>query len=81
VHLVCPPRRVSEGRDLLFATVEAAGYPVRDVDMLSGGGAAVELAAVLATTTAEEADLDGMVEALKTHAFVESATWSVSATT
>lgn len=81
VHVVCPPRMVSEARDLLFSTIEAAGYPVRDVDRLSASGSTVELAAILATTTAEEPELDAIVEALKTHAFVESATWSVSATT
>ncbi len=81
VHAVCAPPRVSDARDLLFEVVEEAGYPVRDVDMLSASPTAVELAALLATTTADDQALDAMVVALKSRAFIESATWSVSATT
>jgi putative Mg2+ transporter-C (MgtC) family protein len=40
----------------------------------------VELAAILAPTTAEPAELDAVVAALETPDFIISATWTVSTT-
>ena len=37
VHVICHPADVSEGRDLLFEKLEAAGYPIQAIDTLSEG--------------------------------------------
>lgn len=65
---------------MLDAGLDRAKYPVREVETLSETDGQVELAAILVLTTAEEADLDGVVVALQTPPLVLSATWSVEAT-
>ena len=80
VHVTCRPRDVAEVRDLLDAELDRASYPVREVDTLSGGDGQVELAAVLVPSTADDAELDGVVRALEGSPLILSATWSVEAT-
>ena len=80
VHVTCRPRDVSPVRDLLDLELDRANYPVREVDTLSGGDEQVELAAVLVPSTADEAELDGVVTALQASPLILSATWSVEAT-
>lgn len=77
IHVVCDPQAVSDARDLLFARLEAAHYPIREIDTVSEGDDQVELLATLVPTTAEPAELDAVVEQLKRAAFIESATWTV----
>jgi putative Mg2+ transporter-C (MgtC) family protein len=81
VHLVCAPGDVSEARDLLFSELEAAKYPIQDIETLSEGEEQVELAAVLVSTNAVPKELDAVVAAIETRDFVESATWTVSTLT
>lgn len=78
VHAVCRPESVSDVRDLLDAELERAAYPVREVETLSETEDQVELAAILVPTTAEEAELDAVIEALQRSPLVRSATWTVS---
>ncbi len=78
VHLVVSPADVSEARDLLFAELEAAKYPIQDIEVLSEGEEQVELGAVLVSTNADAKELDAVVVALEKPDFVESATWTVS---
>jgi putative Mg2+ transporter-C (MgtC) family protein len=78
VHLIVSPADVSEARDLLFAELEGAKYPIQDIEVLSEGEEQVELAAVLVSTNADAAELDAVVTALEKPDFVESATWTVS---
>ncbi len=80
VHATCLPRDVSAVRDLIDAALDRASYPVREVETLSDNEDQVELAAVLVPTTAEDAELDAVVEALLASPRVLSATWSVEAT-
>ena len=49
--------------------------------MLSASSAVVELAAVLVPNTAEAAELDAVVAALERSPLVQTATWTVAATT
>ena len=71
--------RVSDVRDLLFKTLEAAGYPIREIETLSESDDQVELAPVLVPTTADAAALEAVVAALERSPAIESATWTVSA--
>lgn len=80
VHAVCDHARVPDARDLLFEELEAAGYPVREIETLSETDDQVELAAVLVPTTADTAALDAVVAALERSPAIESATWTVSTT-
>ncbi len=80
VHAVCHPRDVSEVRDLLDTELDRASYPIRGVEARSDGDEQVELVAVLVPSTADEAELDGVVAALDRSALVLSSTWSVEAT-
>jgi len=80
VHAVCAPGDVSEARDLLFAELEAANYPIQGIETLSEGDEQVELAALLVPSTAEAAELDAVVAALESSDFIQSATWTVSTT-
>jgi len=77
VHVVCRPDAVSDVRDLLDDELSRANYPVREVETLSDNGEQVELAAILVPTTAKDAELDAVVEALERSPLVRSATWTV----
>lgn len=79
VHAICLLDSVPDVRDLLEAQLAAAGYPIRDVDVLSETSSGVELAATLLPTSANPGELDRVVAALERSSLVRSATWSVSA--
>ena len=79
VHAVCDHARVSDVRDLLFETLESAGYPIREIETLLESDDQVELAAVLVPTTADAAALDAVVATLEASPAIKSATWTVSA--
>jgi putative Mg2+ transporter-C (MgtC) family protein len=80
VHVVCCQEHVSLVRDLLDAELDRANYPIREVETLSGNDEQVELAAILVPSSAEAAELDAVVDALKASPHVRSATWSVETT-
>jgi putative Mg2+ transporter-C (MgtC) family protein len=80
IHVVCDHEAVSDARDLLFAKLEGANYPIREIETISEGEDQVELAASLVPTAAEPAELDAVVVALKQTAFIKSATWAVATT-
>jgi putative Mg2+ transporter-C (MgtC) family protein len=77
IHVVCDHQAISDARDLLFSRLEAANYPIREIDTVSEGDEQVELAAVLVPTSAEPAELDDAVASLKQSAMIKSATWTV----
>ncbi len=79
VHAICDPEHVSDVRDLLYAELERARYPVQEIETLSDTEEQVELAAVLVPTTAEAAELDAVVRALLASRVVDSATWTTAA--
>jgi putative Mg2+ transporter-C (MgtC) family protein len=80
IHAVCDHEAVSDARDLLFAVLEAAHYPIREVETLSEGDDQVELGAILVPSTAEPAEPDAVVAALKRSPKIQSATWTVATT-
>ncbi|MCW8309611.1 hypothetical protein AruPA_21660 [Acidiphilium sp. PA] len=61
---MCDPADVSDVRDLLFAELEAAHYPIREIEILSDSEEMVELAATLVPTNAKPEELDAVVTAL-----------------
>jgi len=79
VHAVCEHARVSDARDILYETLEAVGYPVREIETLSESDDQVELAAILVPTTADLDILEAVVTKLELSPAVKSATWTVSA--
>jgi putative Mg2+ transporter-C (MgtC) family protein len=80
IHATCGHEAISDVRDLLFSVLEAANYPIRDIDTLSEGEDQVELAADLVPNTAEPAELDAAVAALKKSPAIRSATWTMGTT-
>jgi putative Mg2+ transporter-C (MgtC) family protein len=78
VHVICPPARVGEARELLAAELAKAHYPISSVQTLSEGGEQVELAATLIPTSAEPDELTAVCAALEAHAEIDDATWTVS---
>ncbi len=80
VHVICAAENITEARDLLDSELEKANYPIREVEVLSEGEETTELAAVLIPTTADAKELDAVCDALATSDYIESATWTVSAT-
>jgi putative Mg2+ transporter-C (MgtC) family protein len=80
VHVVCRPDDVSDVRDLLDDELSRASYPIREVETLSDNEDQVELAAILVPSTADEAELDGVVAALERSPLIRSATWTVETT-
>jgi putative Mg2+ transporter-C (MgtC) family protein len=80
IHAVCRAQDVSDVRDLLDRELSRANYPVREVETLSANDDQLELAAILVSSTAKNAELDAVVAALEASPLVLSATWSVEAT-
>jgi putative Mg2+ transporter-C (MgtC) family protein len=80
VLVTCSRADLSAVRDLLADTLEAANYPVQDIEVVSESGAEVELAAVLTSLEADPAELDALTTRLEAAPEIDSATWSASVT-
>lgn len=80
IHAVCDPADVADVRDLLFAELEGAHYPIREIEILSDNDEMVELAANLVPTNAKPEELDAVVTALEKARLIKTATWTVSTT-
>ena len=78
VHVVTDQRKVAAARDILDELLEQAGYPILEIETLSETESQVELAAVLAPSSAEPAVLDRVVACLERSPRVASATWTIS---
>ncbi len=62
-------------RDFLVETLEAAKYPVRDVEIEARGENTSEVIATLIATSVEPAQLDAVCAALERSPLVSSASW------
>jgi putative Mg2+ transporter-C (MgtC) family protein len=80
VHVVCGATEVSDMREVIFAELEKANYPIQSMEILSETEEHVELTASLVPTTADPDELDAVVAALEKAPGVESAAWTVSTT-
>jgi putative Mg2+ transporter-C (MgtC) family protein len=80
VHVVSTHEEVANARDLLSDTLEAANYPIREIETASESDDTVELAAILVPTTASPKELDAAIASLKRSPIIKSATWTVGTT-
>jgi putative Mg2+ transporter-C (MgtC) family protein len=79
IHITADTEHRDEIRDMLVETLEAANYPLRDVDVLERGDDEVELVATLAATSVDPLELDEVARRLETVEGVAYATWTSSA--
>ena len=79
VHLACAPEDHVRLRETLVEALEAAAYPVRELEVRAMGEQAVELEARLFATAVDPDELDKAVDGLRQHAGVRQAYWSGSA--
>lgn len=80
VFVIAPRARQKQALQRLEAALEAAQYPVRDLGMHAFGDDAVEIEAVLASTSIDGQKLDGLVADLSALDCVSQAFWSPSTT-
>ena len=67
-------------RDLLVECLEAANYPVGDVEVEERGEDYVELVATLVSTAIEPAEIEAVIATLKKDKAVKDASWTVRTT-
>jgi putative Mg2+ transporter-C (MgtC) family protein len=78
IHLTASEEARDRVRDLLGERLEAASYPLRDVEVLERDDDEVEIVATLAATSAVAADLDALSVQLGRDRDVRHATWTSS---
>lgn len=71
---------LAEMRDLLVETLEAAQYPVAEIEVVERGETGAEIVATLVSTAVEPGDLDKVAADLERHAHVRHASWDASTT-
>jgi putative Mg2+ transporter-C (MgtC) family protein len=71
---------VVEVRDLMTVTLEAANYPVSDVEVEERGEEDVEIVATLVSTAIEPNEIDAVIAKLEKNGAVKQATWTVRTT-
>jgi putative Mg2+ transporter-C (MgtC) family protein len=77
VHVTTSSENLDDGRELLREQLEAASYPLRDIEVVEREGGGAELVATLLGTTADPQELDDIVARLDKSDLVENASWSV----
>lgn len=65
-------------RDVIVEQLEAASYPVGNVELISRGEDTIEILATLVSTSVEAAELDAVAVDLARRPGVQHATWDVS---
>jgi putative Mg2+ transporter-C (MgtC) family protein len=61
---------------LLSEQLEAANYPVREIESIDRDAAKIELVATLVGTTADPRELDAVVSTLSANPIVDDTTWA-----
>ncbi len=77
VRLTTSAEDLNEARAFLVEQLEAANYPVRDVEVIDREAAKTELVAILVATTANPEELDKVVSILEDNPITEDAHWSL----
>ncbi len=80
VRAVTETGRLSEVRDLLVERLEAAHYPVSEVDVEERGEDDVEVVATLVSTAIEPEEIDAVIARLGAAEGIRRATWTVRTT-
>ncbi|WP_371420164.1 MgtC/SapB family protein [Tardiphaga sp.] len=78
VRLTVSPEVVSDMRERLQDALEAAKYPVGDVDVVELSETQQEIVATLVSTAVDPKELDAVMARLETYPGVRNATWDVS---
>ena len=78
VRLTVSPEVVPEMRERLQEALEAAKYPVGDVDVTEQSDTQQEIVATLVSTAVDPKELDAVAARLEAYAGVRNATWDVS---
>lgn len=78
VRLTTNPEAMPAIRDLLIEHLEAAQYPVGDVDVVEHGEDSVEIVATLVSTAINPKEIDAVVAHLATQHGVSHGTWEAS---
>ncbi|WP_413993719.1 MgtC/SapB family protein [Labrys okinawensis] len=78
VRLVTDPLSLPRVRDLLVDHLEAAKYPVSDVEIIEHGDDQVEVVAVLVSTAVKPSEIDAVVTHLEKQHGVVHGTWEAS---
>ena len=73
VHVTTSSENLDDGRELLREQLEAASYPLRDIEVVEREGGGAELVATLLGTTADPQELDDIVARLDKSDLVENA--------
>jgi len=79
VMVVCAHAQQAELRETLVERLEAANYPVREIELRPYGESATEIEAKLFATAVDPEELDRVVQALEALAGVQQAFWSGTA--
>jgi putative Mg2+ transporter-C (MgtC) family protein len=70
---------VASIRELLLERLEAANYPVREIDVVFRSADTAEIAATLVSQSIQPEELDAVVASLADQPGVRHATWSIRA--
>ncbi|WP_400770232.1 MgtC/SapB family protein [Methylosinus sporium] len=76
LHVTVSQTRRDALRDLMVERLEAADYPVREIEELERGEGEVELIAILTSTSIDPKELDVVAAELEKVAGVEHASWT-----
>jgi putative Mg2+ transporter-C (MgtC) family protein len=79
VRVICSRAARPEVLDQLLLLLEAANYPVRDVDQHPFGPTDTEIGATLYATAVEPEELDRVIEDLEALDGVQQAFWNAAA--
>ena len=79
VYVICQRARQSEVRERLVESLEAASYPVRDIDQHPFGQGDAEIEATLYATAVDGGELDQIMARLEAEDGVLQAFWNASA--
>jgi putative Mg2+ transporter-C (MgtC) family protein len=80
VRLTTDAERLGTMRDRLTEQLEAAHYPVREVEVEERSEGEVELVATLVSTAVEPEEIDAVVASLEAEPGVRHATWTARTT-
>jgi putative Mg2+ transporter-C (MgtC) family protein len=80
VRVTTTADNLDDGRELLRDEIEAANYPVADIDVMEREQGDAELVATLLGTAADPKELDAIVTRLEGNPLVENASWSLRTT-
>ena len=79
VHVLTSPEHVGAVRDLVVEALEAASYPIRDIDVMERSEELTDIATTLVSTAVEPSELDAVAAKLEKSPMISHASWSSSA--